>query len=258
LARDEGGQVVAKAARRRMPKRTSEQTRELMLRAAVDIIRERANATGDDVVAAALAHLRLTQVAQQATALVRAETGDHHATAITTGAIYQIWPSQADFQAELLFHIAERQATLVPGLATSILRFNQAAAEQVPLADVLLDTMEEVHRHYCEDPLFRVELSFMISAVDPRVQKSLAHRQAAFKATADRAWQALMDAYELRPRPPFHVRDLTNAVAAVITGSVVIWFADAEGLADPAGEENRSLTGRTILAIFEHFTEPAT
>ena len=47
-------------------------------------------------------------------------------------------------------------------------------------------------------------------------------------------------------------------MAAVITGSVVIWFADAEGLADPAGEGNRSLTGRTILAILEHFTEPAT
>ena len=52
-----------------MPRRTPEENRDLMLRAAVDLIRERAQASGDEVLAAALAHLRLTQVAQRATAI---------------------------------------------------------------------------------------------------------------------------------------------------------------------------------------------
>jgi hypothetical protein len=241
-----------------MPKRTLAETRELMLDAAVDMICERTQEAGDDVVAAALSHVRLTQVAQRATGLVRARTGNLEATAITTGAIYQIWPSQVDFQADLLFHIADRQATLVPDLAQSIQRFEHSSAQSVPLEEVLRRTMEEAHRHYREDPLFRVELGFLISVCDPRVRAAVAHRQSAFKATADRAWQSLIDSYGLRLRPPLRIRDLTNAVAAQISGSVIIWFADEESLDDPAGEDGWSLASRVILAIFRQFTEPAT
>jgi hypothetical protein len=248
--------VTSNVTRRRMPKRTLAETRELMLAAAVDMICERSQEAGDDVVAAALSHVRLTQVAQRATGLVRSRTGNMDATAITTGALYQIWPSQVDFQADLLFHIADRQATLVPSLADSIQSFQQASAHAEPLEQVLCRTMEEAHRHYREDPLFRVELGFLISVCDPRVRAALAHRQSTFKATADRAWQSLIDAYGLRLRPPFRIRDLTNAVAAQIGGSVIIWFADPESLEDPAGEDGWSLTSRTILAIFQQFTEP--
>ena len=140
----------------RMPRRTPEETRDLMLRAAVDLIRERAWASGDEVLAAGLAHLRLTQVAERATAIMREQTGDAGATAITTGAIYQQWPSQAEFQIDLLFHIAELQATLVPGLTESVAQFRLAESEDLPLETLLMRLMEEVHRHYREDPLFRV------------------------------------------------------------------------------------------------------
>ena len=241
---------------RRLPRRSPGDTRDLMLRAAVDLIRERAQQTGDEAIAAALAHVRLTQVAERATDLVRTETGDLQAKAITTGAIYQIWPSQTDFQVAVLFHIADIQGALVPGLGESILRFKDGAARGVPLEVVFAQTMGEVHRHYCEDPIFRVELSFLIGACDPRVAVALAHRQWAFKANADQAWQGLLDAYDLRLRPPLKIRDLTNAMAAQVTGSVIIWFADPEALADPAGEEGWSLTSRTMFAIFLQFTEP--
>src|SRR4051812_1288777 len=99
-----------------MPRRTPAETRELMLQAAVELLRERAEASGDKVLAAALAHVRLSQVAERATDIVREQTGDEKAKAITTGALYQQWPTQADFQVDLLFHIAELQSTLVPGL----------------------------------------------------------------------------------------------------------------------------------------------
>jgi len=248
--------MTSNVTRKRMPKRTLAETRELMLHAAVDMICERAQESGDDVVAAALSHVRLTQVAQRATTLVRARTGNLDAAAITTGALYQVWPSQADFQADLLFYIADRQSTLVPGLAESILRFEASAANSLPLEDVLCRTMEEVHRHYREDPLYRVELGFLISVCDPRVRAAVAHRQLAFRATADQAWQGLLDAYGLRLRPPFRIRDLTNAVAAQIGGSIIVWFADPDSLDDPAGQDGWSLASRAILAIFTQFTEP--
>ena len=228
-----------------------------MLRAAVDLIRDRAQASGDEVLAAALAHLRLTHVAQRATAIVREQTQDAEATAITTGAIYQQWPSQADFQIDLLFHIADLQATLVPGLAESVVQFRQAESEDLPLETVLMRLMEEVHRHYREDPLFRVELSFLLGAGDDRLRAAIAHRQATFYEVADQAWQALLDTYGLRMRRPFAIRDLTRAMAAQVVGSVVVWFSDPDILHDPLGEEDASLMSRVMVAVFDRLTEPA-
>jgi hypothetical protein len=227
-----------------------------MLRAAVDLIRERAQASGDDVLAAALAYVRLTEVAERATAIVRLETGDQQAKAITTGALYQQWPSQTDFQVDVLFHLADQQATLSPGLPESLRRFKDAHAAAVPFAEVLLATMEEVHRHYREDPLYRVEFSLLLGATDPRLRAAIAHRQTRFYESADQAWQGLLDVYAMRMRPPFRIRDLSRAVAAQIAGSVVIWFADPKILDDPAGEPGRSLMSRSILAIVDALTEP--
>lgn len=248
---------MARRTGTRMPRRTPAETRDLMLRAAVELIRERAQASGDEVLAAALSHLRLTQVAQRATAIVREETRDDGATAITTGAIYQQWPSQADFQIDLLFHIADLQATLVPGLAESVVHFAEAESEDLPLETVLMRLMEEVHRHYREDPLFRVELSFLLGAGDPRLRAAIAHRQATFYETADPAWQALLDTYGLQVKHPFAIRDLTRAMAAQIAGAVVVWFADPEIVRDPLGEQDASLMSRVMVAIFDRLTEPA-
>jgi|GEM_PF-2028017 len=243
--------------RERLPRRTPAQTRELMLSAAVDLMRERAQASGDPVLAAALAHVRLTTVAERATAMVRERTGDATAKAITTGAIYQQWPSQADFQVDLLFHIAELQSALVPGLPESVKYFAESRAGHRSLQDMLASLMHEVHEHYREDPLFRVELSFLLGANDPRLRAAIAHRQAAFYQAADPAWQALLETFGLRMRPPYTIRDLTRSVSAHIAGSVVVWFSDPEILHDPLGEEGASLMSRAILAIVESVTEPA-
>ena len=228
-----------------------------MLSAAVDLIRDRAQASGDEALGAALAHLRLTQVAERATSMVREQTGDRQAKAITTGAIYQQWPSQTDFQIDLLFHIAELQATLVPGLAESMARFRDALSEALPIETLLVRLMEEVHRHYRQDPLFRVELSFLLGTADARLRAALAHRQSTFYEAADQAWQALLDTYGRAMRTPFVVRDLSRVMAAQIVGSVVIWFSDPDILRDPAGEEGASLMSRAMVAIFDRLTVPA-
>ena len=74
---------------------------------------------------------------------------------------------------------------------------------------------------------------------------------------ADRAWQALLDAYRLKIRQPFAIRDLTRAMAAQVVGSVVVWFSDPEILRDPLGEQDASLMSRVMVTIFDRLTEPA-
>jgi hypothetical protein len=246
--------------RRRMPKRSKEQTRALMLRAAVDLLRERALSQGDDVVSAALAHVRVADIARRATELVRADLGaaDLHreAASITTGAVYQVWPRQADLQADLLFHVAELQATLGPDVAEAVQRFRAAAGAGVGLQDVVLATMDDIWRTYRDDPILRVELSFLVAAVDPRVRAALAHRRRQFAVRADEVWQGLLDAYGLRMRAPYRLHDLTTAVAAQTVGSVVLWWADPQVLADPFGRD-RSLATRMVALLVQELTEPA-
>jgi len=237
-------------------RRTAAETRQLLLRAAVDLLRDRAGQAGDHVVAAALAHVRFSQVAERATALVRSRADGAGAPAVTTGAIYNLWPNQADFQVDLLLHIAELQATLVPGVEESVLRFSEARKRSVPLDDVLRQLTDEVDRHYRQDPIFRIELGFLIGVHDPRVQHALAHRQEAFTASAERAWQSLLDIYDLQLRHPYRIRDLTTAVASCLIGSAVLSFADPHSLADP-GDQGWSLTARTVRAVFQAFTQPA-
>lgn len=232
----------------------------MLLGAAVDLLRERAERTGDDVVSAALAHVRFTQVAERATTLVRRACGDPEAPAVTTGAIYNLWPNQADFQVELLLHVAEVQSRLVPGLDESVRRFEDAAARSVPVAEVVRGLVREVFRHYGTDPLFRVELGFLIGARDPRVQRALARRREVFSAGADQAWQALLDAYQLQLRPPLRLRDLTDAVAGCLVGAVVLGFAverDVPGVPevpDVAEVPVPESAARAALAVFEAFT----
>lgn len=237
-------------------RRTVDQTRDLLLRAGVELLAERAQGTGDGVVAAALAHVRATEVARRATALVRAESGAT-AAAVTTGAMYNLWPSQADYQADLLFHVAEGQAALRPGLDESLDRFAAAATAGVPLPEVVRGLVEEVFAGYCDDPVFRIELGFLISAADPRVREALRHRQERFTASAELAWQGLLDAYGLRPRTPWQVRDLTVAIAAQVVGAVVLWHANPAVLADPAGEPGWTLVSRGVVALVTAHTEPS-
>lgn len=207
--------------------------------------------------AAALAYVRLTQVVARATDLVRRESGDGSAPAVTTGAVYNLWPSQADFQADLLLHIADIQTTLSINLEKGRAHFQASAQAGVPLTEALRMLVERVLRVHREDALFAVELSFGASAVDPRVQRALRHRQDAFLASVEVSWQILLDAYALRLRPPYTVRHLALAAAMLVRGSVSMWYADPDIDADPAGEEGWSLTARSTVAVFDTMTVPA-
>ena len=172
--------------------------------------------------------------------------------AVTTGAVYQVWPRQADLQADLLFHVADLQAQLVFAAVDVVEHVRAQASAGAALTDVVAGVAVQVRRYYLDDPLFRVELGFLVAAQDPRVRAALAHRRERFAAAADEVWQAVLDAFDRRVRPPHRLRDVTLAVAAQLTGSVVL------GWADPAGPQaDDGPAAWAAAALVERLTEPA-
>jgi hypothetical protein len=250
--------MTKQANGRRFPKRSIAETRALMLHAATELVCARVQDTDEEAVAAALAHVRLTDVAAHATRIMREQTGDQGAAAITTGAIYQLWPTQAEFQSELLFHIAELDAVLVPDREDVTESAAAYATAGKPVGEALHATIERAFAYTRENPVYYVFLSFYIRSGNPRVRQALHQSYASFAPAAREAWQAMLDAYQLKIRAPHTIDDLATAMTALIEGFALRWVADPASTRPPAGEQDWSLVSTTALKLFEQFTEPTT
>ncbi|MEU3617928.1 hypothetical protein ABZ725_37265 [Streptomyces sp. NPDC006872] len=252
----ENGMTVD-ARRRRLPRRSIEETRGLMLEAATELVCAGTADTSEAAISAALAHVRVKQVTEEATRIIRARLGDETAPAVTTGSIYQIWPAQADFQAELLFHLTTRQAELVPTLPDSIRRFKEAVERGITWQEILNEVLNDNHQHHRMDPIYRVLLGFYASAANPRVREALGHYGESFTQVACQAYQGLLDAYGLRMRTPYRIEHLATTIAALLDGFHMRWIAGHGNLEDPEGEEGWSLASRAAVMVFDQFTEAA-
>jgi len=243
------------AQRRRPARRSMEETRALLLAAATEVVCAAASDSGEEAAAAALAHVRVKQVVQAATRLERERSGQRDIPPITIGSAYQIWSTQSEFQADLLVHLAEEFAVLVPGVPESLGRFQQAAAQDVPVTEMVRQVLRENHEYTRGQPLFRVILTFYASAANPRVRQALERLDEAFIAAACAAWQGLLDAYRLRMRRPYEIQHLTVSIAALLNGFHILSIVRPDRLRDPAGEADWSLVTRTSVALFEQLTE---
>ncbi len=250
---------MAQGSRRRLPKRTREQTRALMLRAATDLVCGRLRDSSDEAISAALAHVQLTEVAARATRIVRSEvradTWDHDVAAITTGAIYQVWPSQAEFQADLLFHIAELDASFEPIIAEVRAIGAAGIAAGDPVGTTLAAMVARSFEHTRSSPVFYVSLCFYLQSGNELVRKVLRHGQSAFVEAIRPVWQMLLDGYGLRMRPGFGIDDLASVIGLLIEGFALQSVRGA-GIGGDGGLDT-SLPCRTAQMLFDQMTEPA-
>jgi hypothetical protein len=243
-----------------MPKRTLQQTRALMLRAATELVCAGLEDTSDEAASAALANVQLTEVAAQATKIVRSEmqadNWGHDVAAITTGAIYQVWGSQAEFQADLLFHIAELDATFEPIIEEVRQIAVAGIAARDPLSQTLARMISRSFQHTRSSPVFYVALSFYRHSANDRVRQVLRHGQASFVAAIRPVWQLLLDGYDLRMRDPYTVDHLATVVGTLIEGFALQWVRDPDTTSDPLGEEGASLPCRAVQMLFDQMTQP--
>ena len=230
-----------------------------MLRAATELVCEGIDDTSDAAVAAALAHVQLTEVAARATQVVQAELAGpaRDVAPVTTGAIYQVWPTQAEFQADLLFYIGELDAAYEPAIAAAAEIVAAGVAAGQPAEQTLAQLVGWSYERTRESPTFYVSLGFFLRSGNTRLREVLAHGDQAFTTAIRPVWQAMLDGYGLRMRSPYTVDNPAVSVSTVIDGFALQWKRQPDRTHDPLGEDGWSLASRLAVMIFSQLTEPA-
>jgi hypothetical protein len=221
-----------------------------MLRAGTKLAIDRLRDADEDAAARALAHIRLTDVARVATDLERGE--GHDRGAITTGAIYQFWPNQAAFQADLMVHLVTEEP--LPDEGRLAARTLELIAAGGPVEEVFAEVAIMAYRIARQNEIYDLSLLFVPYSRLPRVGEAL-RQSYEEQATASRPlYQALLVAGKLKMREPWRIEDMMSAISSLHDGYRVQEHSGAVEGDTPHGE---SVLAQATIAIFRAFTEPA-
>lgn len=232
-----------------MPRRTADETRTLILEAAIQLLLERG-------VTAGVQHVRLQEVLRS--------------VGLTTGAAYRIWTDQDDFHRDLA--VAMVGVRFAPPVTSANLAIRDILAANGPLEEVVraaaLDQVTYSSKFHLE-PESRDSHAFITALAlrtaagawpELRAASAVRHRESidAFAGL----YGSLLHHYGRRMREPLTIVDFTEAMAALGEGFAI---RAAEGLNHPMymipdGSEVPSgewtLFGISILGMIEGFTIP--
>jgi hypothetical protein len=221
-----------------------------MLRAGTQLAIDRLRDADEDAASRALAHLRLTEIAKVATEIERSEGLERGA--ITTGAIYQFWPTQAAFQADLMVHVlTEEPLPAVDRLAARTLELIAAGG---PIEDILAELALTAYRLARTNQIYDLQLLFVPYSGLPRVGDALREVYAEQARSARPIYQALLMAGGRKVREPWELQDMMSAISALHDGYRI---QEHSGAADGSTPHGESVLAQATVAIFLAFTEPA-
>lgn len=235
---------------RRTSRRSAEATRELMLRAGTRLAVQRLREADEDAAARALAHIRLTDVARVATE-IESEQG-RGGGRITTGAIYQFWPSQAAFQADLMVHVLTEEP--LPVEANLAGRALELIASDDPIETVLGELARSAYRIARRNEIYDLSLLFVPYSKLPRVGEALRHSYQEQANQARPIYQALLRAGGRTMRANWQVEDMMSAISALHDGYRI---QEHSGTIEGGTEHGEDVLIEATVAIFHAFTEPA-
>jgi hypothetical protein len=238
--------------RERVRKRSSQDTRALMLEAGERVLHRLLRDPSDDAAGAPLAHIRLTDVAREATAIV-GERGDARHRAVTTGSIYQLWPSQAAFQADLVRHIIT--ATTFPEASQLQAVMLELFAGGATLREII-DRLSEVSFQSNATESFFARLGFLQYAVIPSIGDALQDNVHLFDELDRPIFDAILTYTRRRVREPFTLEDLWVTAEALIAGFLIRQRVDPDALRWSLPPEGRSVLSHAVEGAFLAFTEP--
>jgi hypothetical protein len=237
------------AVRRR---RTREETRALLLDAAVRMVMGRIVGNGDGSVNP-LADVLITDVLEEANRVLGA--ADPAARTMTTGAAYNIWPAQADFQADLLSRVLDEAAT--PGMERVRAATLNGLARHLTWQAVLADAIEVDYRESFAEPSMFLMIGLAALAAPGDVAAGEQRANERYVAETGELLAAIVRYAGRRLRAGRSIEDLVWAIEALEIGYLLRMRVD------PAIPLRPDASGASALAaaaagIVEAFTEDET
>jgi hypothetical protein len=242
-------QVVDDTVTTRRRRRSRDETRTILLQTATRLATATAMGGGDDGRAInPLAGLRIADVVAQANGL--GHNDDRQP--MTTGAAYQIWPTQAEFQADLLDHVI--MGASAPGWEPVQSRMLGLLAEGAPYERIVGEVFElDFELSAAMPEVYLMYGAVALSPVD-QVERAVREPNRVYMAQLSDVLSALLRYGRRRLRPGRAIDDLVWAIEALETGYLLRRRTHPEVPVRPDASR-RSALAAAVLAMIDAFTE---
>ncbi|MFM7212029.1 MAG: hypothetical protein ACKOYQ_08535 [Actinomycetota bacterium] len=231
-------------------RRTREETRELLLDAAVRVVLARSN--GDiDGSTNPLAGVRITDALEEVNRLLRDR--DRSAPQMTTGAAYNIWPSQEEFQQALLDKILLDAAT--PEIDRVKTELDSGLRQGLDWRELVTRCFGVDFEVSYEEPTMFLMIGMTALAPPQRLSTMNKESNERYLAETGAILQRILEHGGRHMAPGLTVDDLVWAIEAIESGYMLRRRAEVD-------VTDRKINGHTvvqsaILAVAEDFTVDA-
>ena len=171
---------------------------------------------------------------------------------MTTGAVYNIWPSQAEFQADLLARILDQAAT--PGMDRVRAATLDGLARRLPWRAVLAETIEVDYRESFAEPSMFLMIGVAALAAPEEVAAADRAANERYVAETGELLAAIVRYAGRRLRPGRSIEDLVWAIEALEAGYLLRMRVDADIPLREAADGESALAA-AAAGIVEAFTE---
>lgn len=223
-----------------MARRTTEETRELLVNTAVEMLHEQGAYIG-------VTHVKMSDVVQRA--------------GLTTGAAYRIWESQDDFHREVA--VAAVRWRPVGSIDDTVMAIKDAVEGGLPVGETIRLASAANLRTLPDDAADLVSLTLRMAApADDELAAASRQRHELAMEDFSALYAALLDVYRLRVRAPYTLRHLALALAALSEGFSIQGLSDVDhpvverGDVEPGVGAQWTLFGCAAEGIIRALTEP--
>lgn len=224
-------------------RRSIDETRRSLLDAGTQLVLQ--SMTPDDILEISpLAHIRVRDVVQQAS--------ETEGFTITTGALYNIWDSQRDYQRDLMLHILQEGSD--PSAETVLHFASKLFAQRLPVDEAFATIADESFRLDEESQVGRASAAFAAFASVPEIRDALRSAHGVRLETGRKLYPLLLDYAGLRVREPYTLDQLLSVIGALSDSLQQTRSIMPELFEVPEGA--LSLFALSSAAVFWRFCEP--
>ena len=231
-------------------RRTRDETRELLLAAAVRVVMSRVVGNGSATVNP-LADVLITDVLEEANRALQAAASSGRT--MTTGAAYNIWPAQSDFQADLLSRVLDEAAT--PGIERVRAATLNGLARKLPWRAVLADTIEADYGESFDEPSMFLMIGLAALAAPGDIAAGEQRANERYVAETGELLAAIVRYAGRKLRTGRTIADLVWAIEALEVGYLLRMRIDPE-IPLRADTSGVSALAAAAAGIVEALTEP--